>query len=267
MITPQTVNGDAASTRAPIVISLLGSFQLTLGGEPAPIVSESKSEQLILCLALAHQHRIARGLILERVWPNSDTALAGQSLNSLSHFLNKLCSGFLNGARMIVYENGYYRLNIAVGVWVDVDHFTMWSEMGKRLLASGDPQDSNTYCERALKLYKGDLCGDSCIQTIIERERLRAEFLDLLVRLADHYHTRGDPRKALYYVQRLLAHDSCREDAHRLAMRCYVHLNQRAQALRQYRLCYQALALEFDAKPEPQTVALFDQIRLGPASV
>jgi DNA-binding SARP family transcriptional activator len=267
MITPQPFDDNALSTLSPVVISVLGSFQLTLGGKPASVVSEGKSEHLLICLALAHQHRMLRAQLLERVWPHSDSALAGQALNSLNHQLNKLSSGFLNGAGVIVHESGYYQLNVTAGVWVDVDHFAAWSEMGKRLLSNGDGLGGATYCEQALMLYQGDLCGDSCIQTIIERERLRSVFLDLLARVADHYYIHGDPHKALRYIQQLLANDPCREDAHRQAMQCYVRLCQRAQALRQYRLCCQALAIEFDIKPEPATVALFEQIRLNPASI
>jgi hypothetical protein len=50
-------------------------------------------------------------------------------------------------------------------------------------------------------------------------------------------------------------------------MRCCVRSGERAQALRQYRLCVDILRSEFDALPEPATVALFDQVRRDPGSV
>lgn len=50
-------------------------------------------------------------------------------------------------------------------------------------------------------------------------------------------------------------------------MRCYVRQGERAEALRQYRLCESVLRVEFDALPEPATTALFAQIRLDPGSV
>jgi len=65
----------------------------------------------------------------------------------------------------------------------------------------------------------------------------------------------------------VLQHDPCREDAHRLIMRCYLRRDQRAQALHQFRVCQSILSAEFDAAPEPVTVALFEQIRLDPAGV
>jgi DNA-binding SARP family transcriptional activator len=65
----------------------------------------------------------------------------------------------------------------------------------------------------------------------------------------------------------LLLMDPCREDAHRMAMQCHVLRGERAQALRQYRVCERILRLEFDAAPEEATRALFDQVRLDPSSL
>ena len=42
---------------------------------------------------------------------------------------------------------------------------------------------------------------------------------------------------------------------------------QRAQALRQYRLCREVLADEFDAVPEPATEELYEMLRMDPARV
>ena len=66
---------------------------------------------------------------------------------------------------------------------------------------------------------------------------------------------------------RLLDGDPCREDAHRLVMRCHVRRGERAQALRHYLLCQQILRAEFDAAPEPATDALFEQARLDPSTI
>jgi DNA-binding SARP family transcriptional activator len=101
----------------------------------------------------------------------------------------------------------------------------------------------------------------------VQRERVRALYLSLLGRLADQYFRECDYPAALEYALRLLSDDPCREDAHRLVMRCHVRLGERAQALRQYRVCQQILAAEFEARPEPLTSVLFDRVRLDPANV
>jgi hypothetical protein len=50
-------------------------------------------------------------------------------------------------------------------------------------------------------------------------------------------------------------------------MRCYVRRGERAQALRQFRICESVLRTEFNAPPEPATLALFERVRLTPAEV
>jgi DNA-binding SARP family transcriptional activator len=50
-------------------------------------------------------------------------------------------------------------------------------------------------------------------------------------------------------------------------MRAYVRRGERAQALRQYRLCEHVLRREFDTAPEPLTTELFERIRASPAGV
>ena len=65
----------------------------------------------------------------------------------------------------------------------------------------------------------------------------------------------------------LLACDPYREDAHRVLMRVHVQRGERAQALRQYRVCEQLLRQEFDAPPEAATTALFDRIRCDPETL
>ena len=81
------------------------------------------------------------------------------------------------------------------------------------------------------------------------------------------YASRGDFATCLTYALQLLAHDPCREDAHRLVMRCHVRRGERAQALRHYHTIQAILRVEFEAEPEPATTSLYEQVRLDPAAV
>jgi DNA-binding SARP family transcriptional activator len=252
---------------APIMISLLGSFRLVINEKQMPISSGSKSELLLTHLALTRQRRLERSHILEQLWPGSDISLAGQSLNSLIYQLNKLTKRFSKRSSLVTLDNGYYCLDVSEEIGVDIDYFDAWHAEGRRLLNQGEAEKGIEFYERALTLYRGDLGGDSSIQTIIERERLLSAFLGLLASLSDYVYSKNDYTKALSYIHYLLQHDPCREDAHRQAMRCYVRLGIRAQALRQYQLCCQILSAEFDTTPEPATQSLFNRIRVDPASI
>ena len=66
----QPCAGNTLTMASSVMISVLGVFRLIVGGYAAPITSESKSEHLLICLALAQQHRLPRTQLLERVWPD-----------------------------------------------------------------------------------------------------------------------------------------------------------------------------------------------------
>ncbi len=124
---------------------------------------------------------------------------------------------------------------------MDVSHFDTLVHAGDRQYRAGDLVAAIHTYSQAADVYRGDLCVDANVnddaQGLIECERLRAQYLTLLARLADYHYGSRDYGASLDYAWRLLARDPCREDAHRLVMRCYVRQGERAEALRQYGTC------------------------------
>jgi DNA-binding SARP family transcriptional activator len=222
---------------------------------------------LLSNLGLHWQHGLPRDQLLLTLWPSGDRLLARQSLNSLVHRLRQLFADALEGDGPVVYADGAYRLNVDAGVSVDVAEFERLISEGDRLRLRRDTAAARDCYARAVEAYVGDLCMDADPQDVIERERLRSDYLRALSHVADYDDAAGDRASCLRYLAKLLAADPCREDAHRQAIRCYIHLGQRAQALRQFRLCESVLRMEFDAQPEPETVALFERVRLNPSRI
>jgi DNA-binding SARP family transcriptional activator len=217
---------------------------------------------------------VPRETLLRRLWPESEVALASNALNNLVHALRGRLSPALGGASPVVHSGGYYRLNQEAGLAVDVNHFKALAAQSALHARQGDRSTAAALAEQAVRLYGGDLrlgwsgAGDaSSAHAIFERDRLRATCLELLMRLADDAFERGDFEACRRYALRLLAGDPCREDAHRLVMRCHVRLGERAQALRHYQTVCAVLQAEFDIRPEPATRELYEQIRLDPGAV
>ena len=257
---------DLDSTE-PLLICLLGRFHVVKAGADQPVRSGGKTAILLSSLALRDRYHASRESLLETLWPEAEATRSAHSLNSLIHELRQRFGDVLAGASPVIYSAGGYELNVSAGVGVDVSHFDALAGMAERQLRAGNSDAAVRSWRRAIALYHGEICAADDMRAIVQRERVRALYLSLLGRLADRYFRERDYEAALHYAIRLLSHDPCREDAHRLVMRCHVRTGERAQALRQYRVCQEILAAEFGARPEPLTNALFDRVRLDPADV
>ena len=251
----------------PVEVCLLGGFRLLRRGAPLSGRTANKLEALLSSLALANTSGVPRDALLSRLWPDSEAALAGQSLNSLVYALRRLLGEYLANQPPVICAAGMYRLNYESGICVDVARFKALIRAADQRLRAEDCRGAAEDYARAVELYRGDLCATGVPAMAIEREQLRAAYLTALARLADYHLSRGDSLACLRFAQALLRGDPCREDALRLVMRCYVRLGERAQALRQYRLGEALLRDEFAAEPEPATVELCEQVRLHPECV
>lgn len=255
----------------PVLICLLGSFRVIKAGAGVPMRTGGKAATLLASLALGDHYRVSRESLLSMLWPDSEQVRATHALHSMIHALRESLSDALVGAPPVVYTAGAYELNadagVGVGVGVDITYFDTLARDAEQQLRIGNVGAAVRASLHALDLYQGDVCSIEDLRAIVERERLRALYLSLLGHLADHYLRQRDYGEALAYARRLLSHDPCREDAHRLVMRCHVRLGERAQALRQYQTCRQILAAEFAARPEPLTDALYERLRLDPDNI
>jgi DNA-binding SARP family transcriptional activator len=255
------------SSQWPVLICLLGGFQLLKRGLPVKLKPGGKAESLLTLLVLEDGIPVTRDLVIEHLWPNIDNELAVQSLHSLTYSLQKQLSDVLQGQPPIVYSEGHYHVNEEAGVGSDIRLFESLAQRAQRRARMADPDQAIALTAQAIELYRGDLAAPAGMRSVIAREQLRARYLTMLASLADHYYSRHDYISCLNAAQQILASDPCREDAHRLVMICHVRMGERSQALRQYTVCRDILRAEFDAGPEQETVCLFDRIRLDPSSI
>jgi len=255
------------SAQPPIQICVLGPFQVLAAGRPLALRSGSKAEALLGQLALHPDDGLGRDALVETLWPASLVTHAHESLTSLIYSLHRLIGDALGGAPLVAHVHGAYRLNVAAGVAVDAQAFAALARTGEHLARAGERAAAAGTFQQAVALYRGDLSAGGELTALVVRENLRARYLTLLAWLADERYAAGEYAQCLAHARHLLAHDPCREDAHRLVMRCHVRQGERAQAVRQYRLCAALVRAEFEAEPEPATTALFAQLRRDPASI
>jgi DNA-binding SARP family transcriptional activator len=251
-------------SRWPVLICLLGGFRIFKAGEPIFLHNASKTKSLLISLALSKNRQISRDTLLQSIWPDTATNLASQALSSLIHSLRELFKDKIGDQPPILNLDGGYRLNFDAGIGVDMYWFETLVSTGEQQERSGNLVAAIDTYKSAITLYEGDLCEIRDSQALMVAEAMRAHYLTLLSRLADFYYDRSEISRCLEYTNQLLVHDPCREDAHRLAMRCYVKQGNRSQALRQYTICKRILLAEFETVPEAASTELYDRIRSTP---
>jgi DNA-binding SARP family transcriptional activator len=127
----------------------------------------------------------------------------------------------------------------------------------------GDTEAALDADRSAVRLYRGDLCADLPYEewTIFPRERLRMLYGDVLDRLSDLQWRSADYEGCIATAGLILEQDPCREDAHRLLMRCYVAQGRPHQALRQFEACRRMLKAQLDAIPSRATMTAYLDVR------
>lgn len=233
---------------APVRLYLLGAFRLEREAKLVRLATH-KVESLLAYLAL-FPHAHSRDQLTTLLWGDSTDDRARNSLrNSLTSIRQAL------GDDSLLTDREAVQLNLDLPFWVDaaqVAHL-MSLDLGTR--------DSEIeQLVSALENY-AELLPDFYDEWILrERERLRTQYLDALLRLAHHHREKSEYQNAIVLAQKVLAIDRANERAYQHLMFCLAAQGDRIAALKQYDECQKALREELDIEPSPETVALREQI-------
>jgi DNA-binding SARP family transcriptional activator len=250
-------------TATPVLtVHLLGQLKVQLDGVAVDDWSSGRGRALFKYLVSHRDPWPRREMLMEAFWPRSAPEAARNSLNVAIHGLRRAFR-VAAGVPVVVLEDGAYRLDPDLRLWLDVDEFERHVEAGRRLEAAGDPLAAVAEYELAVALYQGDfLADDPCEEwPVLTREHLLLAYLDALDRLSGLYFGQHQYGSCMALCRLLLQRDPYREDAHRRLMRCFSRQNQPHLALRQYQACVQALRDDLGVELDPATVALQQQIR------
>lgn len=165
-----------------------------------------------------------------------------------------------SSARHLTLRAGWLALCPDGPLWMDVEAFEEAARAARR---AGEPAAYRA----ALDLYAGDLLPQVSYEEWAEGRRvgLRGLHLGLLVEVAGLYEKRGQSGAAVEVLQRLVAEEPAREEAHAGLMRLYAANGQRGRALEQYGRLRDALRQEPGTEPGAATELLYREIRAGRA--
>jgi DNA-binding SARP family transcriptional activator len=259
----RTTSAWPNSGQAPLLTAhLLGPLRLALNDVPVNDWPSGRSRALFGYLLTHRDPWSPSEVLMEVFWPDATPEAARNNLHVAVHRLRRALRT-AGDVPVVIIDDGVYRLHPGLQLWVDVDEFDHHVRGGRQFEAAGDLAGALSEYELATALYQGDfLAGDRYEEwPILARERLRLAWLDTVERLSRLYFSQGRYASCATLCQRTVECDPCREDAHRRLMRSYSRQGQLQLAVRQYRICVEALRTELGVKPSPETIDLHGRIR------
>lgn len=253
------------SDRASLVVYGFGPFRVYQGEQPIDDWPSLKGQAIFKYL-ITHRERPAdKEVLMDLFWPDADPNSARNNLNVAIYGLRQAFRELRPDISYILFQDDCYLLNPDVHVWFDVEAFTEHFNKAKELEQHNNLALAIGEYRAAEVLYQGEFFEEDRYEEWLLpiRRRLRDDYLSILDRLSRYYLDRENYGTCITMCSKMLAVDSCREEAHRRLMCCYSRQGQRYLALRQYHRCEEALAQELNANPSQRTVELYEQIHQG----
>ncbi len=243
-------------------VRLLGRFEVAIDDRPVSAWDGARGLTLFKYL-LAHRGRpCPRDVLMDVFWPDVSPDQARNRFHVALSALRRSLRA-VGDISVVEFRDGAYGLNPELELQVDVDDFRRLVDTGERAQRDGDTDAAIACYGQAVTLYRGDLLAESPYDdwALLPRETLRVTYLDVLDRLAALHLAKESLGPCIAVAQLILQQDSCREDAHRLLMRCYAKQGHVHEALRQFEFCSRVLATTLGSGPSRATVELHHSIR------
>jgi DNA-binding SARP family transcriptional activator/predicted ATPase len=249
----------STATSPQLRIKVLGPPQVLLGETPVSF-TRHKALALLVYLAVsgrAHPRDALAALLSDAP---TDVEARGQLRSTLKDLRARL------GEYLVVTRDTISMAHDR-SVWLDV------AELEAAARNDASPAAAERLAQ-AVALYRGEFLAGFAVSRapdfegwlLRERERARAALLRLLTRLIDHAGAQGDLQAAMQWAWRLLEEEPWHEPTHRQLMRLLARAGQQEAALAQYETCRRALNEELGIAPQPETTALYKQLRAGPVA-
>ncbi len=258
-----------------LLVSLLGPFHLSYGAGRLLDLPARKEAALLAYLAAEHSRAHSRESLVGLLWPDAPPDKARLSLRVNLSNLKKHLQPAASSA--ILRSTPFEIQFLATACELDIVEFN-------RCLRSGERHEHrrDELCHRcapafsrAAELYRGpfldgfslDQCQHFEEWLFMQRERFRAQILEVLEKLTIYHLSRRDLTAALTCARRQLEIDPLREQAHHQIIQILLAQGDRTGALRQYEQCRAVLKAELGIEPDVELRALHDLILAAPAVI
>jgi predicted ATPase/DNA-binding SARP family transcriptional activator len=244
-------------------VHLLGGFRIAVGDSDVDPTQWPlrKARSLVKMLALAPDHRLHREQLMDALWPELEPVAASNNLRKALHVARRGLAATSDRPERDSYlrlDDGVLTLAAPGQAWVDVNAFEQAAAEARRTGALDDHR-------AATDLYRGDLLPeDQYEEWAADRRRaLREQYLSLVADMADGLERAGRVAEAIEALERVVAMEPAREDAHVRLVRAYAGAGRRHHALRQFRVMREVLSRDLGVEPDPASQRLYQEILLA----
>jgi LuxR family maltose regulon positive regulatory protein len=240
-----------------IKIYTLGKFEIFKNGSRITFArkAQKKPLELLKYILSCGGKDVPEEKITHTLWPDAEGDSAHQSFSSALHRLRKL----LDNDKVIQLMESKVSLDPAC-CWVDYMAFDHFLEQDKKsdVETEIDLSDGLQRVQQAMALYKGSfLPGDTEVSWSVKtRDRLGQRFIHYVGRLAMNFEEADDWNAATELYKKGLEADNLAEEFYRGLMRCYLHMNMKAEGLAIYQRCKTLLSVVLGTKPSAATETL-----------
>src|SRR5580704_16492478 len=219
---------------------LLGDMKIVDSDGEEIVIRARKTRAILAVLCLAGGNRVSRSRLIGLLW---DLSADAQARMSLRHALSEL-NTFFNTRLPHLIEIGreWVRLN-SNECWIDA------------LSAPDQPQRLVDDLDGISSSFDQWLASERALFEDRRRARLEQD----IDRLAE---TAAAPQLQAAAARKLINFEPTHEGAVRSLMRALIKMGDRAQAVREYERCRQALQSKLDLPPSSETEALYQAVRL-----
>jgi DNA-binding SARP family transcriptional activator len=233
-------------------LTLFGGFQL-LDSKKHPIaLSARKSKALLAWLAVNPDHEHTREKLAGLFWPDSNEKQARHSLRQALADLRKIMP---DPQGPLCTTKDWISLNSKM-IIIDALVFD-------QAVSNGDEKS----LDYANEIYKGEFLEGCNPHTDMFDEWLAGYRSDYSERAAAMMNQRmlqlieqSEFDRIIPLAMQLISIDPLQEAAYRALMRAHYELGNYAIALRWYRRCQRVLKIELEVQPDPQTIALYEEL-------
>jgi DNA-binding SARP family transcriptional activator len=252
----------AAPKSSSLTVFALGPLRILRDSKPISPAAwvRLKSRTLFAYLLCIRPRGVHKEVLIDLLWPTADPERGAHALHvALSDLRVTLGSRrSAAGGRHIRRTGDLYTLDVGDAGWVDAETFAVACESARQADAKGDRNAAMRHLQAAEALYDGDFLVEEPYAewAAARRDRLRDDYVDLLIRLLRQYESAADAESAVRYARKALGVDPYLEPCYRHLMRNLQALGDRIGVLRTYARCQQAMREGFDSDISPETRAL-----------